>query len=218
MTNPRSWRDWLLTAFVTFHIVCVTLYALPRPPGGWESQLEHPEVKGELEKLHDAIPWRNTAREQKEDLVAVTRACVHFTNRMRRLAEPYLMAVGSDQAWHMFGGTPPRSPLLLVVEVRPEGEVQFQLFQDLRWGTADSAAMNFRHRKVHEHLGVTSSAVVWRAYAEYWKRRWDALHPADPARQVRLSFTRLHTLPPEEVRAGGADRRAERGLESFVWP
>ena len=117
----------------------------------------------------------------------------------------------------MFGGTPPRFPLVLVVEVRPQGEDDYVLFQDLRWGTADSAALNFRHRKVHEALGARASRREWNAYATYWARRWDETHPERQARKVRLSFTRLTTPPPGQVRAGNPDRRPETGLDRFEW-
>ena len=61
----------------------------------------------------------------------------------------------------------------IVVEVRPEGGSEFVRFQDLHWGTADSRALNFRHRKAQELLSVHGGAGDWSAYAAYWARRWD---------------------------------------------
>src|SRR5437773_1840850 len=113
-TSP--WRRNAVALFVTFHITCVALYALPRPPAVHDAILEHPEVKAELEnsigKLHDLIPWRDTPEEQLRDLLAIVRTYTAVTDRARRKVEPYLNLVGSTQSWHMFGGTPPRFPLV----------------------------------------------------------------------------------------------------------
>ena len=64
-------------------------------------------------------------------------------DRVQRWVAPYLDATASSQIWQMFGGTPPRAPLVFVVEVRAAGARDFVRFKDLRWGTADTAAMNF---------------------------------------------------------------------------
>jgi hypothetical protein len=219
---PTSrWRRNAVALFVTFHITCVFLYALPRPPSVRDAILEHPEVKAELEasvgKLHELLPWRDTADEQLRDLLRIVRAYQSATDRARRLVSPYLNLVASTQSWHMFGGTPPRFPLVFAVEVRPRYESEYVLFQDLNWGTLDSAAMNFRHRKVHENLAAWEPDASWDQYARYWGRRWDERHPDRPARVVRLSVTRLTTPAPEAVRAGVADRHPEPGLQVHEW-
>src|SRR5262249_62083901 len=137
--------------------------------------------------------------------LGVVRGSTRFLARIRRTVEPYLELAGSTQSWHMFGGTPPRFPLVFVVEVQPQGEPDFVLFQGLHWGTSDSAAMNFRHRKTHELLSYRGSPEDLSAYAAYWARRWDAAHPGRPAGRARLSYERLHTPSPEQVRRGDAD-------------
>lgn len=220
---PLSWRAHAVAVFVTFHLACVIVYALPRPPAMGDDILQHPEVKAELDQgfsaLHRVVPWRGTPDEMRDDILRVVRGYTRFLDRIRRTVEPYLELAGSTQSWHMFGGTPPRFPLVFVVEVQPQGEPDFVLFQDLHWGTSDSAAMNFRHRKTHELLSYRGSAGDWSAYAAYWARRWDAKHPDRPARRVRLSFERLTTPSPEQVRRGEGDRRPERLIDPgpFVW-
>ncbi len=218
---PPAWRQHTVALFVTFHLVCVFLYALPSPPVLTKEILDHPEVKAELDHsfgvLHGLVPWRDTPDAMRDDVFRAVLAYERFTGRLRARVAPYLETVGSTQSWFMFGGTPPRFPLVFVVEVQPRGEEDYVLFQDLHWGTPDSRLMNFRHRKTHELLNMQRpGSPDWVAYAAYWARRWDEAHPDRPARRVRLSYDRLTTPAPERVRAGDADRRAER-VDPFVW-
>jgi hypothetical protein len=218
---PLSWRAHAIALFVTFHIVCVFLYALPSPPGLSEQILDHPEVKAELDHsfgvLHRLVPWRDSPEAMRDDVFRVVLAYDRALGRVRGRIDPYLETVGSTLSWHMFGGTPPRFPLVFVVEVWPEGGDDFVLFQDLHWGTADSRALNFRHRKVQELLSTDDGTADWSAYAAYWARRWDERHPDRPARRVRLSFLRLRTPLPGTVRSGDNDRRPEPVPDPFLW-
>jgi hypothetical protein len=221
MDTLKRLRRHLVALFVTFHIACVVVYALPRPPAVEGAILDDPEVRTELlttaEAIHSCVPWRDTAEEQLQDLLAFARGYTTATDRARAVITPYLRLADSTQSWHMFGGTPPRFPLVLEVEVRPEKESQYILYQDLRWGTEDSAAMNFRHRKVHENLAFWGSGASKDAYARYWALRWDEEHPGRPAAAVRLSFTRLTTPSPERVRNGDAGRKPDPGTRPHVW-
>src|SRR5438132_1307662 len=143
--RPLTWCQHALALFVTLHVVCITLYALPRPPTVSDDILNHPEVKAEMEQWP---PWL------VQTGLKVVRAYVSLTDAARRRVTPYVNAVGSTQSWHMFGGTPPRYPLVFVIEVRPQREKDFVVFQHLNWGTDASRAMNFRHRKVRENLAA----------------------------------------------------------------
>jgi hypothetical protein len=221
MDTLNRWRRRFVALLVTLHLACVTLYALPRPPTLDPATLEEPEVKTELltsaRAIHSLLPWRDTAEEQLEDLLAVARAYTTATDRARDLVTPYLRFVDSTQSWHMFGGTPPRYPLILAVEVSTTAESEYVLYQDLNWGTGDSSAMNFRHRKVHENLAFWERSASWDAYAAYWARRWDDENPNRQAASVRLSLTRLTTPSPEQVRNGDTDRKPEHGRQPHVW-
>jgi hypothetical protein len=221
MDTLKRWRRSLVALFVTFHILCVVVYALPKPPTMDETVLEDPEVKTELltsiETIHNVFPWRETAEEQLKDMFAFVHGYLEATDRARKLVTPYLRLIDSTQSWHMFGGTPPRFPLVLMVEVRTTKESNYVVYQDLNWGTSESAAMNFRHRKVHEYLAWSAGSSLFDAYARYWARRWDEEFPDRPAVSVRLSFTRLTTPSPRQVRDGNADRRPEPGRQAHVW-
>src|SRR5262249_42400393 len=98
-TPLLGWRQHLVAVFVTFHIVCVTLTALPRPPSVDEAVFQHHEVKAELE----ALPF---SEKQIRFLIDLTRDYFRFTEAARRLVRPYVRLIDSDQSWHMFGGTP----------------------------------------------------------------------------------------------------------------
>jgi hypothetical protein len=208
ISTLQTLRRHAAALFVTFHLVCVLVYALPRPPAANEAVLNHPEVKAELQ---------NFPPELVEDLLTAVRAYVRVTDAARSKASPYLELAGSTQSWHMFGGTPPRFPLVFVAEVKPKNESEYILYQDLNWGTADSAAMNFRHRKVHENLCAWESGSMWDAYALYWAERWDREHPDRKCEKVRQSATRLTTPTPEQVRAGQADRQPKTGVDVHIW-
>ena len=217
-----TWRAHAVALFVTAHLACVFLYALPRPPVLNQAVLEHPEVKTELEQsfgtLHNLLPWRESPQAMQDDVLGAVRAYTRTTDAVRRVIAPYLELAGSTQSWHMFGGTPPRFPLVFVVEVQPTDADHYILFQDLNWGTPDSKAMNFRHRKAQELLSIPPpSPQEWNAYAVYWARRWDERHPERPARRVRLFYRRLHTPDPTDVRRGRADRQPEDVLPAYVW-
>lgn len=210
-TPPLTWRQHLVAVFVTFHIVCVLLYALPRPPAVHDAILEHPEVKAELEALPLTDP-------QIRFLIGLARHYTRATDVARRRVTPYLDLIDSTQSWHMFGGTPPRYPLVMMVDVRPRGESAFVPFQDLNWGTPEARALNFRHFKVHENLHAWEPPSSWDAYAAYWARRWDERHPDRRALAVRLWFLRLTTPSAKEVRSlGGADRQPEPDPKDHVW-
>ncbi len=216
---PLSWRAHLLAGWITFHLVCVTIYVLPYPPLFDEAALEHPEVAAELkvtfENLHQKIPLYDSPQEMQQAALGLARGYIDTVSRGREWVEPYLRWTGSTQSWTMFGGTPPRYPLVLVVEVRPRGSKEFVLYQDLRWGTEDSAAMNFRHRKVHENLSMGWGNMA--AYSAYWARRWNEQHPERPAQAVRLSYIRSTTPLPEAVRAGNSERHPTLDILPYVW-
>jgi hypothetical protein len=205
-------RRQAVALFVTFHIVCVIIIALPSPPATSDDILEHPEVKAEMQAAIDVF-----GKDFVEQVLQFVRAYTRWTNSAKSRVNPYLEIAGSTQSWHMFGGTPPRFPLVFVVEVKPKGEKSYVLYQDLQWGTRDSAAMNFRHRKVHEALCAWEGDFMWDQYARYWADRWDVEHPERPVQSVRLSATQWTTPLPEDVRAGNADRKPKTGLEVHVW-
>jgi hypothetical protein len=218
---PLSWRRHLAALFVTFHIVCVLIYVLPRPPALDDDVLDMPEVKVELDASVGAVNRQLHLRETDDDLVrdlfGLVRAYVEATNYARRYVTPYLELIDCTQSWNMFGGTPPRFPLVLMVDVKPAGEKDFVAYQDLSWGTPGSRALNFRHRKVHENLYFWRGWQDWDDYAAWWARRWDEQHPERPAGAVRLWFLRLKTPSAQQVRAGQSDRQPTTDDKERVW-
>src|SRR5947209_17703612 len=75
---PLTWRAHAAALFVTFHLACVILYALPRPPVLDPDILEHPEVKAEMAQgfgaLHRVIPWRDTPEQMRDEVLRVVLA------------------------------------------------------------------------------------------------------------------------------------------------
>ncbi|MEW5849890.1 MAG: hypothetical protein AB2A00_13935 [Myxococcota bacterium] len=225
-TRPSTSSRWararphLVALFVSFHLLSTVYYVLPYPPYFDDRTLALPEVKEEMGRffgtLHKVFPVRATADELQKDLLDLVRFWMRIYFAGRKVFEPYMEAAGITQTWNMFGGTPPRLPRIMVIEVLPRGEKDFVPVMDLRWGTPDSDAMDFRHRKTHEILGLVGWDRQREQYAEYWARRWNAQHPDRPAHKVRLSYTQYRTPPIHEVKDGVMDRKPKHGVATFV--
>src|SRR5438067_1178384 len=119
----QTLRRNAVALFVTFHIICVLICALPRPPSTDANKLEDPEVKGEMQRL-------GFSDEQRRVLLQLVVNYTRSMNKGEHWLKWYLVPTGTQQTWNMFGGTPPRYPLVFVVEVQPEGESGYLLFQD----------------------------------------------------------------------------------------
>src|SRR5262245_20250220 len=95
---PPTWRAHAVALFVTFHMVCVFLSALPRPPVLSADVLEHPEVKAELDQafaaLHRVVPWRDTPDQMRDDVFRLVAAYTRAPDRVRAVITPYLEAAG----------------------------------------------------------------------------------------------------------------------------
>src|SRR5439155_10664304 len=79
---PPTWRAHAAALFVTFHVACVLIYTLPRPPVLDQDILQHPEVKAEMDQgfgaLHKLIPWRDAPEQMRDDALRVVLAYTRF--------------------------------------------------------------------------------------------------------------------------------------------
>lgn len=214
-----GWRAHLAAAFVTWHLLAVVVYILPYPPMFDEKTLRMPDVQQELEKMftvmHRVAPIWKDPQETQAQVLKWVRVYMDVYFKVRKPFEAYLEMVGSTQTWNMFGGTPPKYPRLLMVEVKPRGAAAYVPYRDYHWGTREHAAADFRDFKVHEILsmGGWERSRAW--YAGWHARQWNREHPEAPAESIHLYFLQLTTPPPDELRANPV--RQEKPVEDFHW-
>jgi hypothetical protein len=182
--------------------------------------MKNPEVRNELAllfgTLHKMFPAEKSPEALQDRVMGYVRIYTNGYFSVRRVFEPYLEATGSTQSWNMFGGTPPRRPMVLMVEIKPRDEKDYVLYRDFNWGTAEAKQLNFRHRKTHEILGFGGWDRQREQYADYWARAWSREQPGRPAEWVRLYYLQLTTPTAERLRAGDR-RRNPRRVQDFTW-
>jgi hypothetical protein len=219
-TTRFTWKQKLLAVFVTWHLAAVIVYVLPYPQYFDENTLNRPESREELHRLFSTLkpfaPWWQTEQEMQTKVLGYVQSYMNGYFAARKVFEPYLEITGSTQMWNMFAGTPPRRPLVFMVDVFPRGERAWVPFQDMNWGTQDFKNIHFRHFEAQGNLSAPGWEQHRAWYAQYWARRWNQRHPSRRAQFVRLYYLRLTTPRPERVRAGDSDRRPERVQES-IW-
>ena len=217
----------LRAAFVAFHLLAVTVVALPGVGGGmsrnaWQAPTVQEEFRAWTERLR-AFGLDLTVKELEDRLWSF--AVVYESARHRILGPlrvhptsgalegspigTYLSATHTAQSWRMFVA-PHRYPGRLVVDLdRGEG------FEPLYMARSTEHEW---HRAWLDHDRMRS-AVFRYAWAHFKPHRRDfatflARHAAEEfpdGRQLRVGFLRYRTRSPEEVR-GGIEVRATRDL------
>ncbi|HEY6559732.1 MAG TPA: hypothetical protein VI072_20760 [Polyangiaceae bacterium] len=212
-------KEKLLTVFVTWHLVAVIFYVLPYPPYFDEENLNRPESKEELHLLFSSLkpfaPWWDTQEEMQTKVLRAVRVYMDGYFQIRKVFEPYLEATGSTQTWNLFAGTPPKYPHVFMVDIYYRGAKDWVPFQNMNWGTPDYEATHFRHFEVMGNLVAPGWHHHRQWYAAYWARRWNQLHPSQPAVSVRFYYLRLTTPSAAQVQAGDNDRHPTRVLEWY---
>jgi hypothetical protein len=221
---PRTrstWKQKFLALFVTWHLVAVIIYVLPYPMFFDPVNMARPETQEEMHRLFGTLlpltPWWKTEGELQNHALGIVKGYMDGYFKARKVFEPYLQITGSEQSWNMFAGTPPRYPLVFMVEVWPKSGKGWVPFQDMHWGTADFHAVHFRHFELQGNLSAPGWDRHRQWYAEYWARRWNQVHPPEQrAQYVHFYYFRLTTPKAASVRAGDNDRHPEH-VQDFYW-
>jgi len=219
----RLWarvRPHAIAAFVTFHLTCVLVYVVPYPPRFGRKVFENRDVREEIDRavttFYDLFGRPGTRRAFRKRALGAVADYTRAVLAARSLAGVYIEPVGETQNWNMFGGIPPRHPLIGMIEVKPRGARHYKTWLDGHWGQSGDAAFDFRHRKAQETLFLASDPAPRREYAAYWAHRWQREHPGTKLRALRFYYVETTTLAAKDVRAGAKAAR-ERRVRVTTW-
>lgn len=195
-----------MAAFVTFHLTMVVLELLPNFPRVDDGALKIPDVAVEVDRITAQVAgWSGRQGDEeavRDELLAVARSYKGFVDGIDGWTNAYLVPLGSEQTWNMFGGNARRFPRRMVVQVRPNHERELITVAEEGWGVDPSVALVHRHRKVSRHLSTRGFKYVRQAYAKWHARQWNEAHPDRSAAEVRVFFLESHTPTAAEARSG----------------
>jgi len=218
-TSP--WRHRLVYAFVTFHLVAITLAALPAPPQSLKREdLATGEEAANVAAWSDRLNRLGWAVSPSELEEALWKAAENFSRIRKRILapfQPYYKFCGTGQGWKMFVG-PHHNPSRLHVEIRENGHwrpVYIEGSREHNW---------LRSRLNHEHWRTVLITAVYFEKEQTLQQfvRWAAKHAAQDfpdADKLRLRVYTFRTPSPEEVKnsdhpQGQFDRTIRTSIES----
>jgi hypothetical protein len=202
----RAWPH-LRAAFFLFHVVAVTLLALPAPSGGMDRRTwSDPTVKAEFDAWRGrlaAIGVELDARSFEDQLFASASAFMDLRAQVLAPFKPYHLYFGTWQSWRMFIA-PHTHPTRLEIAVR-EGEAWRTVFFE-----RSAEATWMRDVLDNDRMRSALFRYAWKNYASTWKEfgGWVAQRAAEDfpdADAVRLRYYRTTTRSAAEVRAGEAE-------------
>jgi hypothetical protein len=185
---------------VSFHLVAITLSALPSPEGGMNrAAWKDPTVQAEFASWADRF---GMDPQDFEDRLWVF-ADVYGRGYKRLLAPvaPYEDLVGCEQSWKMFVA-PHRFPTRLELAVRTAGAPWEVIFSE----GSPTATWNAPVLRL-ERLRSAIFRWGWPSYQSAWGHGCTALarqifSERDDATDVRCRFWKYRTASPEEALAG----------------
>jgi hypothetical protein len=203
MSAEMSRPAWWVVALVTFHVVAVTLMALPAPAGAmdredWESPLAQEEFAAWADRLSS---WglSFTPGELEDDLWKAAQGYMAVREWLLAPFQPYYQLCGTRQGWRMFVG-PNLTPTRLHIDVRQDGNwrpVYVERDPTYHW---------LGRKLDHEHLRTAIFTMVFFKYERELGQfaRWVAAQAAvdfPRADRVRVRLEQFRTPAPEQVRA-----------------
>lgn len=201
-----GWRAHGIAAFVAFHLLAVTLHAMPSAGGGLNrSAWRDPTVQGEFATWAGrltALGFPITTAELDERLWAFANGFEGARGWVLAPFQPYYRYAGTWQSWRMFVA-PHRYPGRL--EIRVDRGGGFEPLYVARSDTYDWRSRWFDHDRMRASVFRYS----WRHYKASRREFTDwvaaqvaADHP--DVQRVEVGFVRYRTRSPDEVRAGVA--------------
>ncbi len=209
-----SWLAHARALFVTFHLVAISLLALPAPEGAMNREhWRDPTVQAEL------AAWATVLGVEPDRLEEhLWRLALGYEDWRDRVLAPFALYYDwchTVQSWRMFVA-PHRHPTRLQIALHERGQWR-TLFVERDRAHAWRARQlgSYRFRSVIFRLGWSSYETDRHHFAD-WVARQAALDFPD-ADRVRVELVRFRTLSPQEVRAGRPrEARSEYVLERPV--
>jgi hypothetical protein len=208
--------------FVAFHLLAVTLMALPAPEGGMNrASWKDPTVQGELAAWTERL--NRLGLDLKADQLEETlwRTAVDYMRLRARVLSPFRLYYewcGTGQSWRMFVA-PHRYPTRLHIDLEEYGQWRpLYVERDADHNWLGAWLDHHRFRSVIFRLGWQEFAGDYRQFVNWVARR--AARDFPEASRVRVYFIRYRTPTPEEVRKGQRpdeqiDHEAIRRLEEY---
>lgn len=212
-TRALSWKQGLVGAFVAFHLVAISLAALPAPPGSfsrddlldedvqasviaWNSRLNNLGLNTTVDQLSDLL-WQSGSRYMSLRQALLTPLA------------PYYDLCGTAQGWRMFVGAH-RNPTRLRIEVHAAGKWQTVYQQGSREHNWMRTQLNHEHwRTVIFTIAVFGGKERQEQFASWAAREAMVDYPGADALRVRVYKSRSPT--PAEVKQGRQPK------EAFAW-
>jgi hypothetical protein len=202
--SRRRWLDRLVYAFVTLHVVAITLMAVPSPEGAmdradWEIPSAQAEFIGWADRLTD-WGFTVTPAELKDILWKTAQDYMGVRKWVLAPFAPYYDLCGTRQGWRMFVG-PDTTPRRLYIEVRENRRwrpVYVARDPDHNWL---GFQLNHEHLRTAVHdMGLYKKGKELGQFAQWVAER--AARDFPRADQLRLRLKEFEIPTPEEVRAG----------------
>lgn len=188
-------------ALVAFHVLAITLVAIPAPVGGLDRRAwKDPSVQDELRAWSARFGIPEPVFEDK--LYALAVADIRFRDKALRPAFDYVDLTGCDQPWRMFAG-PHRYPATFFVEEQMRGDpydAWHVLFEE-------RSREHAWHREFFDQERVRSQVFRWGWPDFAWAARdgcnWIAKQrfaESEETVAVRCRLFRAESPTPEQVR------------------
>lgn len=195
----------LRALFVLFHLVAITLLALPAPVGGMtKKNFADPQIQQTFESWRGvlgALGWQMTAAEFEDLAWRAGTGMIAGRNVVLTPFRPYARWTGAAQGWRMFGTTN-RVPARMRIEVK-EGDTWRVLWE----ARSETAAWRRRFFDEGHTRGVMNNWSWLRDKRGYQRfARWlarDVYEELPDAALVRVTMLQRTTPRPAALAADG---------------
>lgn len=209
---PRLWPH-LRAAVVAFHLLAVTLDALPSPASGMSrSAWKDPTVQGEFRRWAGFLGVDQ--KELESRLWDFAQGFVQTRQTVMAPFNPWLQATGTWQAWQMFVA-PHRFPTRMQLQILPADapgadrasppDAAWQTVFEERSPDHDWQAARFDTERLRASIfrwGWPNYQNAWKAACKQFTAELAAEHTDPPIRAVRCRMFKQESPSPEQIRSG----------------
>jgi hypothetical protein len=194
----------LIAVYATGHLLAVLVSVVPYPTQGLAKVKKVRDAREEVDRVlhtvHDAAGRPGSFRDFKRRTFSLVEGYTAGVKTARHFVGKYLSIIGSSQRWNMFGGIPPRHPIIARLEVSECGWAKdyFAVWLDGHAGAPGDRVFDTRERKAQESLYLRSKKMK-QAYARHWMKRWETEHPGRHLHAIRFGYIETTTPPAASV-------------------